>query len=243
MPDDIFVEPRLAGLYDALNPPDASLAFYLELAGTSPKYVLDMGCGTGLLAVELARRGHIVHGADPAAAMLRIARKREGGDRVTWIDSDTARLDLESRFDLIVMTGHVFQVFLTDAEIRSGLANLRRHLAPGGRIAFETRNPAVEEWRYWTEALSAERVETADAGPVDVHWDVTSVEAPYVTFETRFRFADGTRATAPSTLRFMDRDELAAHLGGAGLTPLEWFGDWDGSPCGPTSPEIIVVAG
>ncbi len=68
-PGESYADPRLAALYDALNPSDASTAFYLGLAGPAPARILDMGCGTGLLACEFAARGHDVTGADPAAAM------------------------------------------------------------------------------------------------------------------------------------------------------------------------------
>jgi SAM-dependent methyltransferase len=238
-----YTDPRLAAVYDPLNPPAADTAFYLELAGETPMSVLDMGCGTGRLACELAARGHRVTGADPAAAMLDIARNRPGGDRVTWIETDAAGLSVETRFDLIIMTGHVFQVFLDDREVRSALRSLRRHLAPGGRLAFETRNPAVREWTEWTPEETRERVEVEGVGTVEVHYDVSSVTGQLVTFETLFRFPDGDAAVAVNTLRFMNQGELAAFLADAGFTDVTWYGDWDRSAVSPTSPEIVVVAG
>ncbi len=131
MPCPAYTDPRLAACYDSANPHDPADDFYLALAGAAPKTILDMGCGTGRLAVALAERGHRVTGADPSAGMMRVARNRAGGERVTWVDSDSASLALETRFDLIIMTGHVFQVFLEDDEVRATLRNLRRHLAPG----------------------------------------------------------------------------------------------------------------
>ncbi len=77
-------------------------------------------------------------GADPAVAMLDIARSRYGGDKVKWINIGAADLSLETRFDLIIMTGHAFQVFLTDQDVSAMLRVLRGHLAPGGRLASET---------------------------------------------------------------------------------------------------------
>ena len=77
-PSDSYADPRLAALYDALNPSDAAAAFYLGLACLPPARILDMGCGTGLLACEFAARGHDVTGADPAAAMLAVARDLAG---------------------------------------------------------------------------------------------------------------------------------------------------------------------
>lgn len=238
-----YNEARLAAVYDSLNPPAADTAFYLELAGTAPRAVLDMGCGTGWLACDFAARGHRVTGADPAGAMLDIARRRPGGGKVTWVESDAAGLSLDDRFDLIVMTGHVFQVFLSDEAVREALRSLRRHLAPGGRLAFETRNPAVEEWRDWVPEKTRETVAVPGVGPVTVHYDIAGVEGALVTYETHFQFGPDDSVVAPSRLRFMTAEELAAFLAEAGFSEAEWYGNWDRSPVSPTSPEIIVIAG
>jgi SAM-dependent methyltransferase len=237
-----YAEGRLAALYDALNPPGDDTAFYLDLAGEQPLTVLDMGCGTGLLACALAARGHQVTGADPAAAMLAVARGRPGAGQVRWIQADAAGLSVPTRFDLIIMTGHVFQLLLSDGDVRAALGTLRGHLAPGGRIAFETRNPDAREWQYWTPRETRQRVETA-AGPAGVHYDISAVTGEFVTYETCIRFPDGEQVVVPDTLRFLGQDELAGFLAEAGLTDVTWYGDWDRSPVSPASPEIIAVAG
>ena len=136
MPCASYVDPRLAAVYDHLNPPGKEDGFYAALAGAPPSIILDMGCGTGRFACQLAKLGHRVTGADPAGAMLGIARGREGGERVTWVETDAAGLHLATRFDLIIMTGHAFQVFLEDREIRAALGNLRRHLRTGRPSCF-----------------------------------------------------------------------------------------------------------
>jgi ubiquinone/menaquinone biosynthesis C-methylase UbiE len=243
MPCPAYTDPRLAACYDPLNPPDAGDAYYIALAGDQPKTILDMGCGTGRLAVALAERGHRVTGADPAPGMLKVARSRPGTERVRWVESNAADLALETRFDLIIMTGHVFQVFLEDDEVRATLRTLRRHLAPGGRLAFETRNPLVEEWREWIPDLTRERINVPGIGAVDIHYDIASAERERVTFETHFRFASDDTVVATTTLRFMSCDTLAAFLQDAGFSNVTWYGDWDRSPISAASPEIIVVAG
>ncbi len=253
MPSASYADPRLAALYDALNPPGAAEAFYLSLPGAEPARILDMGCGTGWLACELAARGHHVTGADPAAAMLAVARARPGGDRVRWVQADAASLATRARFDLIIMTGHVFQLLLDDRAVRVALQALGRHLAPGGRIAFETRNPAVREWQDWNPRDTRQRVEAAGL-VADVHYDISAVAGELVTYETCFRLTgagggpapageapDGT-VVVPDTLRFTDQPEVAAFLAEAGLTRVTWYGDWDGSPYTPDSPEIIAIA-
>lgn len=241
MPCASYADPRLAAVYDTLNPPGADAAFYLDLAGDRPRTVLDMGCGTGRLACDLAARGHQVTGADPAPAMLDIARSRPGGDKVTWVEADAARLAVASRFDLVIMTGHVFQIFLDDETVRATLGNLSRHLARSGRIAFEIRNPHVSEWEQWRPEQTRERLDIPGQGVVDVHYDIKHVQGQFVTFETHFGFADGS-VVAPHTLRFMSRDELAAFLAEAGFAHVAWYGDWDRSAFNPASPEIIVIA-
>jgi SAM-dependent methyltransferase len=236
-----YAETRLAALYDALNPPGDDTEFYLSLPGQPPQAILDVGCGTGLLACAFAAQGHQVTGADPAAAMLAVARGRPGGDQVRWIETDAAGLSVATRFDLVVLTGHVFQLLLGDDDVRAALDALGRHLAPGGRLAFETRNPAVREWQYWSPGETREQVETAE-GTADVHYDISSVTGQLVTYETCIRFPDGESVAVPDTLRFMDQAEVARFLAGAGLADVTWYGDWDRSPFSPASPEIIAVA-
>ncbi len=236
-----YADTRLAALYDALNPPGDDTAFYLSLPGQPPQAILDMGCGTGQLACAFAAQGHQVTGADPAAAMLAVARGRPGADRVRWIQADAAGLSGTARFDLIVMTGHVFQLLLDDEDVRAALGTLGRHLAPGGRLAFETRNPEVREWQYWSPGETRERVDTAE-GAADVHYDIRSVTGQLVTYETCIRFPGGENVTVPDTLRFMDQAELAGFLTEVGLADVSWYGDWDRSPASPASPEFIAVA-
>ena len=241
-PSESYADPRLAALYDALNPADAATAFYLSLPGAPPARILDVGCGTGLLACEFASRGYDVTGADPAAAMLAVARARPGGDRVRWIQADAAGLDTGTSYDLIIMTGHVFQLLLADQDVRAALRALARHLAPGGRLAFETRNPAVREWQDWNPRDTRQRVEAAGI-TADVHYDIRAVAGELVTYETWYQFTGAREpVVAPDTLRFTGQAQVAAFLAEAGLTPVTWYGDWDGSPYGPASPEIIAVA-
>ena len=242
MPCPIYTDPRLAACYDAANPPEAFYAHYLALAGETPKTILDMGCGTGRLAVALAERGHRVTGADPSAGMMRVARSRPGAERVRWVDSDSKSLSLDARFDLIFMTGNVFQVFLGDEDVRATLRTLRRHLAPGGRLAFETRNPLVEEWRGWTPARTRETIDVPGVGAVEVHYDIAEADGAFVTYETHYRFGPDDVAVGRDTLRFMSKDELAAFLAEAGFTEVTWSGDWNHAPLTQSSPEFVVIA-
>ncbi|MGE3304764.1 MAG: class I SAM-dependent methyltransferase [Rhizobiaceae bacterium] len=237
-----YTDPRLTAVYDTLNPPGADDAFYLGIAGSERKAVLDIGCGSGRLATALAARGHDVTGADPAAAMLDVARRRAHAGTVRWIEADAAGLDLPERFDLAFMTGHVFQVFLTDADVLAALRTAHRHLKPGGRLALEMRNVFAREWESWVPVQTTERLDVPGIGEVQVFYDISKVEGRLVTFETHFRFGADDTALAATTLRFMEQSEVARFLAEAGFGEVEWFGDYDGSRFVPSSPEILAVA-
>src|SRR5262245_41523617 len=111
--DRLYDDPDLAQFYDLENGWAADLDHCRDLArGCSS--VLDLGCGTGLFAAALAREQDAeVVGVDPAAAMLDVAPARPGGERVRWVQGDARSIRLERRFDLVVLTGHAFQVFLS----------------------------------------------------------------------------------------------------------------------------------
>ena len=236
-----YVNSRLTAVYDSLNPVAEGDSFYLGLAALPPKDILDMGCGTGRLAAELAERGHHVTGADPAGAMLDIARRRVGGDKVHWIMSDAGGLSVNHHFDLIIMTGHAFQKLLSDDEIKAALRSFARHLKPEGRLAFETRNPTRREWEEWTADRSRETMRLPDGSRADVHNEIQSVRGELVTYETHVSFAPHDTVAGADTLRFISADQLKQHLEAAGFTRQIWYGNWDGSPVTPDSPELIVI--
>ena len=148
-----YEHPALAVLYDLDSGWSIDRDFYLGLASGGQKRILDLGCGTGLLCDAYASLGHQVTGVDPARAMLDVARTKPYGSNVEWIESTAQSFRSEKRFDLIIMTGNAFQVFLEDQDILAVFETMRIHLAPGGVIAFETRNPAVTGRRGGTKTL------------------------------------------------------------------------------------------
>ena len=96
-----------------------------------PHTVLDAGCGTGRVAVELARRGLEVVGVDLDPSMLEVARTKS--EAVEWIEADIAELDLDRTFDVVVAAGNVM-IFLTPGTEATVTRRLAAHLAPGGTL-------------------------------------------------------------------------------------------------------------
>jgi SAM-dependent methyltransferase len=244
-PDDIYSDDAIARLYDHFNPWGADNAFYLALARETGGPVIDLGCGTGLAAVRMAEEGFQVVGADPSASMLAVARGRPGAARVTWVHAAGQDLDRPERFGLVYMTGHAFQALLTDEAAVALLRNAGRHLAPGGRLAFETRNPAVEEWRSWSPAEWRERAEIPGQGRVEETGDAAhDPTTGIVTIRHLYRYLDrGLERRALSRIRFIGKSHLARLIEEAGLAPLAFYGCWDRSPVAPESREIIAVLG
>lgn len=241
--DAQYLDPRLVQLYDALNPPDAATEFYTRLVGHHPKRVLDIGCGTGQLAIGLARAGHGVTGVDPAQPMLDVARRSDVTGRVTWIAADARSMTLGQRFDMAIMTGHAFQVFLSDEDIARVLSAAYAHLQPGGSLAFETRNPLGRPWERWTRARSRRTVTVEPLGVVVVSYELRAVAGDVVSFATHHEFlARGDTITTESSLRFLDAEAVVAHLRAAGFDQATLYGGWDRRAVDASSPEIIVQA-
>lgn len=240
MADRLFSEPSLTELYDAFCAGRPDFDFYLPLV-MSARSVLDVGCGTGEL-LRLAREaGHAgrLCGLDPAAAMLAQARKRED---IEWVLGDLASVDWCREFDLVVMTGHAFQVFVGDDQLRESLTAIRLALTGDGRFVFETRNPLARGWESWTADNAVEVVH--DGRTVRM---VSEVEKPVtgelVSFTTTFTSPGWDRPQiSRSTLRFLDLDSLSSFLSGAGMVIEEQFGDWDRRILTDSSPEIITIA-
>lgn len=145
----MMTDPRLVALYDLDNPAGPDHDYFRSLADRlDARTIVDLGCGTGMLTVTLARPGRRVIGIDPDAGMLDWARRRDGADRVTWIQGDSRAL-AGIKADLVVMSGNVAQHIVGDAWPRT-LHDIQATLSPGGVLGFESRNPAVREWTRWT---------------------------------------------------------------------------------------------
>jgi SAM-dependent methyltransferase len=238
-----FTQDRLAALYDRFYPPErrADFAFYLPLV-LSARAVLDVGCGTGALLRMARDAGHTgrLCGLDPAEGMLNQARQRQD---IEWVHGDLASVGWDRAFDLVVMTGHAFQEFVEDDEIRVALAAIRSALTDGGRFAFETRNPLDRAWERWATDYSGEVIDATGA-LVRCEYRVELPVAGSVVRSVSTFTSPGWDQPEVSrgALRFLDAVALAAFLADAGLAIEEQFGDWTGEPLTATSPEIITIA-
>lgn len=222
MPDAIFAHPRLAAVYDAFDGDRDDLDAYLGIADElGADRVLDVGCGTGSLAVLLAGSGRTVMGVDPAEASLRVARSKDRTESITWVHGDATGVPAFGA-DLAVMTGNVAQVFLTDGDWTRTLRGIHGALRPRGHLVFETRRPERRAWEEWASDTDPVVLDLPEAGLVERRLEVTDVSPPLVSFRYTYTFlADGAVVTSDSTLRFRDRDEVETSLVANGYRVLE----------------------
>jgi SAM-dependent methyltransferase len=213
MADNVFEHPRLAAICDALDADRSDLAVYAGIAEElGARRVLDVGCGTGTFAVILADRGFDVTGIDPALASLDVGRAKPGGDRVRWIQGDSASLP-RLQVDLATMTGNAAQTIVQPADWETTLRGIYDALRPGGYLVFETRDPADQAWQGWNREATYCVTEIDGIGAVESWHEVTDVSGSLVSFRSTTVFAsDGELVTSDSTLRFRERDEVEADL-------------------------------
>ena len=213
MPDALFAHPRLAPVYDAFDGDRDDLHAYLRIAeDLRASHVLDVGCGSGCLALLLAQSGRSVTGVDPAQASLAVARSKPGAESVRWIHGDATSLPPIGA-DVAMMTGNVAQVFLTDDDWSATLRGIRAALRPGGHLVFETRRPSRRAWEEWAVDTGPHLRDVAGIGEVEQRRELTEVALPYVSFRHTYTFAsDGSVFTSDSTLRFRSRAEVEESL-------------------------------
>jgi SAM-dependent methyltransferase len=128
-----------AQTYD-VSVPDwpGEIDFYRELATEAHSHgrsVLEVACGTGRVAVPLAREGVEVVGLDLSSAMLEVAREKSVDmGTLRWVQGDMRSFELGEAFGLVIIPGHSFQNLVTAADQIACLESIRRHLVPGGLL-------------------------------------------------------------------------------------------------------------
>jgi SAM-dependent methyltransferase len=238
-----FSDPRLVTAYDTLNALGDDSKFFCDLvASLKAKVIIDLGCGTGLLTCELAKRGYNMIGIEPAGAMLSVARSKPYADAVRWIEGGYEKFEgIQS--DVILMTSHVAQFFIDDNEWRAMLKAAHKALKSGGHIVFDSRPPVFPPYQTWPTEKSPRRVTDQTLGPIDWWYKLLEIKDNLVRYQLYYHFIN-SNDTVVSTdeLIFRSQNELAKSLIDAGFKVEIVYGDWDGSVAIPTSPEMIFVA-
>jgi ubiquinone/menaquinone biosynthesis C-methylase UbiE len=242
---------RLAALYDLDTAPlegGPDVQWFAGLARRTGGPILELGCGTGRIAVPLAQDGHQVVGLDHSAAMLERADRRARRAKVEarWVEGDMRAFSFDEAFALIFVAFNSFLMLKPD-DRWACLARAREHLAPRGRFACDVFQPnpelivgaeggVVDEW---------ERVDP-ETGRLVRKLSSSRANVDGVTQRVWFEEAgdDGLvrRTEATTTLHYLYRREAELLLAEAGFKVESLHGDRDGSPAGPSSARLLLVA-
>ncbi|MFC6617033.1 class I SAM-dependent methyltransferase [Deinococcus radiophilus] len=218
------------------------LHFYASLAEGAGR-VLEVGAGTGRVSCHLARRGADVTGLEPSGRMLERARARAAESRVdvAWLQGDAASFRSDERFDLIIAPFNALMHLYTPEEQLSSLENLARHLAPGGRFAFDLYVPnygAQGVLRHEGETLyrGAERTDVFLMQRIDAARQHVTTE---YFVDTVTAAGDLKRQHFTLTQRYYWRYEVEWLLRCAGFATPRVSGSFQGGPLTESS-EVMV---
>jgi SAM-dependent methyltransferase len=226
--DDIYQHAPAFG--DVAQP----VAFLASLAGEGP--ALELGIGTGRIALPLQDAGVQVHGIDASAAMVERMRAKPGGDDVQVTIGDFSDFSLDARFPLIYVPFNTFFALLTQDDQVACFRAVARHLAPGGVFAIEAFVPDLARFDR------AQRVSAVRVDPDSVSLDV-SLSDPVEQFVSsqHVLIRDGEVRLYPVLIRYAYVAELDLMARFAGLRLRERWADWDRSPFSSGSPKHISV--
>ena len=203
--------------------PDEVAAGIVALANGGP--VLELGVGTGRLALPLAARGLAVTGLDASPAMLERLRAKPGADRLTLVECDMAAPlpEMADGSFAVVLVGFNTFFNLTTADAQAScVAAVARLLRPGGRFVVEAFVPAPEGY----DGVSVRKID------VDrVLLDVAAIAPdPQVIAGQRIEITPAGNRLFPYLLRYATPEQFDALAAGVGLSLEHRWADWSGTP-------------
>jgi SAM-dependent methyltransferase len=221
--------------YDALFSAEVP-SFWHEVADTFGSPILELGCGTGRIAIPLAQAGNTVTGLDASPSMLAEARRKAdaAGVHVDWRGGDMRAFDLETRFSLVLLPANALCHLLTRADFTACMACVQRALHPGGRFVVEVFVPDLRLLLYTPEErhLFGEYDDPDGRGHVVVTYSAHYDPATQVRYNrTYYRFPDQTEEEVGELpMRMYFPQELDALFACHGFTLEHKYGGLDRRP-------------
>lgn len=212
----------------------------VELLGLAAgSRILDVGCGWGRHAVELAKHGFQVTGIDYSPALIAEAKReaKSAGVEVEFLCGDMRKLDFDGRFDAALSLFSSLGFFETEADDVEVLRRMRKAVGSDGALVVETmhRDAIARDYveRDWWETPAGDHV-----------WVERSFDpVAGVSHEMlRWRATDGASGAKPHRIRIRNASEWLDLLRRADWNPTEWFGGWDLEPFTHMSEKLIVVS-
>src|SRR5215207_1358177 len=238
MPEDHFGE-RLAERYDESSPEmfdaavvDPAVDFLADLAGEGA--ALELGIGTGRIAIPLAQRGIPVHGIDLSQAMVARLRAKPGGEEIGVAIGDFATTTVGGTFSLAYLVFNTIGNLTTQAAQVACFRNAAAHLEPGGCFVIETGVPGIQR------LAPGETMRVFDAGPT--HWGVDEYDvANQGLVSHHFNLIDARFELRSIPFRYTWPAELDLMAELAGMRLRERWSGWQREPFTSESEKHISV--
>ncbi|WP_121750538.1 class I SAM-dependent methyltransferase [Streptomyces sp. E2N166] len=230
----------LADIYDSLYPTsgpavDSMVAFLQELR-PAPASLLELGVGTGRLAIPLAAHGYRVHGVDASPAMLAKLHENDTTGEVTTAVGDFAALAVEERYDLVLTALNTFFMLPTQEQQIDCLRGIHDALADGGAAVFETYNP--QTYHRLTEATTRVGHLAPDALLLDTIQVNQALQSVLVVHTV---MGSGRLRKVPEVSRYAWPAEFDVMARLAGLRVVGRWADWDRSPVTDQAEKHVYV--
>jgi SAM-dependent methyltransferase len=238
VPENFFDE-RIARSYEAKWPElfepavvDPTVNFLDALAGTGA--ALELGIGTGRIALPLSRRGHRVHGIELSPAMVAELRTKPGADNIDVTVGDFATATVDGTFILAYLVRNTIMNLITQDEQIACFRNAAAHLEPGGCFVIEVMVPELQR------LPPGETVRPFTVTPKHLGFEEYDV-ANQIAFSHHYWLVDGQFETLSAPFRYVWPSELDLMARLAGLTLRERWSNWSREPFTSDSREHVSV--
>jgi SAM-dependent methyltransferase len=246
----------LARLYDVdLLEDPGDLALYLALAARADGRILELGVGSGRLAVPLAAAGWPVTGVDLDPAMLARARARvadagpEAAARLELVEGDARGLRLADRFRLAIVPLNSLLLFGDRASQAAAVQTMADHLEPGGIAVVDVWLPDADDLARYDGRVILEYTNTdPETGRRVVKSGAAFHDAATQSIDLTTIYEEGGQGESPvrwlrsDRIRLVGADELQAAAEAAGLVVEVMAGGYDLEPIGPGADRAVLVA-
>ncbi len=213
--------------YGDISDAHATVTALVSLGGTGP--FLELGVGTGRIALPLAAAGAEVHGVDASPAMLRALASKPGANLVRVTCADMAELPVGGEFRVVFAAFNTFFNLSSESAQTRCINRVADILTPGGWLGIEAFIPS-------DEPDAVEHRETSHSDPTGGTITTSTIRNPVdqtVHGEHIHRSANGIEIGRPWLIRYAHPDQLDAMSASAGLTLVERWADWSGSRFDP----------
>ena len=230
----------------------------LQELTASGQRVLELGAGSGRIAVPLAMNGCRVTAVDSSEEMLAVGERRMKQAGVNIVRGDMRCLHLDQQFDLVVFALSTFQHLLRRKDQLAALSVARRHLAEGGRLLIDWTAPRPDDIEPSPPIMHQEWIRESNTGDLVTKsasqelaldrecGDALDRAQPIAWITYQYDAVDEMGRVRRSLARFplrvnLNAGEMAGLLHASDLRALEWFGSWDFAPLGEGDRMIVVA--